>query len=190
MATGAAADLPIDTEEAIKKLPGIQQVSGLAMEQARSDDDTVLVIARDFRSATLGLFEVTGDAREKSHQGIDAGQVVIGSVLAQRKNIQAGGTLRLETASGPTNFDVISVVNDYLGGGLTVYMDAPVAKLALGMEGADVLVIQADDSKLSEVEKELRTFCDTQGLVLQSYADLINVIIVWSMALSLVYGPC
>ena len=176
MATGAAADLPEETEEAIKKLPGVQQVSGLAMEQAKSDDDTVLVIARDFRSATLGLFEVTGDARERVIKGLTQGQVVIGSVLAQRKNIQPGGTLRLETASGPTNFDVISVVNDYLGGGLTVYMDAPVARLALGMDGADVLVIQADDDKLPAVEKELRAYCDAQGLVLQSYGDLISVI--------------
>lgn len=176
MATGASADLPMDTEEAIKKIPGVEQVSGLAMEQARSDDDTVLVIARDFRSATLGLFEVKGEEREQVIQGLTRGQVVIGSVLAQRKNIKAGGTLRLETASGPTNFDVISVVNDYLGGGLTVYMDAPVAKLALGMEGSDVLVIQADDAQLAKVDEALRTYCNEQGLVLQSYSDLINVI--------------
>ncbi len=100
MASGAAADLPEETEAAIAKIPGIGQVSGLAMEQARSDEDTVLVIARDFRSATLGLFEVTGEARDKVIQGLTQGQVVIGSVLAQRKNIQAGGILRLETASG------------------------------------------------------------------------------------------
>ena len=176
MATGAAADLPLDAEQAIAKIPGIEKVTGIAMEKARSDDDTVLVISREFRTSTMGLFEVTGESREKVIQGLSQGQVVIGSVLAQRKNIQPGGTLRLETASGPTNFDVISVVNDYLAGGLTVYMDAPVAKLALGMEGADVLVIQADDAQLAAVDKQLRAYCDQQGLVLQSYADLIGVI--------------
>lgn len=176
MATGAAADLPIDTEAAIKQIPGIEQVSGIAMEQASSDEDTVLVIARDFRSATLGLFEVTNDERENVIEGLTQGKVVIGSVLAQRKKIKPGGVLRLETASGPTNFDVITVVNDYLGGGLTVYMDAPVAKLALGMDGADVLIVKADESKLAEVDKQLRVYCDQQGLVLQSYADLIGVI--------------
>ncbi len=35
-------------------------------------------------------------------------------------------------------------------------MDAPIAKLALGMEGADVLVVQAEDSQLAAVEKQLR----------------------------------
>ncbi len=44
------------------------------------------------------------------------------------------------------------------------------------MEGSDVLVVQADDGKLAEVEKQLRSYCDQQGLVLQSYADLIGVI--------------
>ncbi|MCC6511551.1 MAG: ABC transporter permease [Pirellulaceae bacterium] len=176
IATGAAADLPLEAEDAVRKISGVEQVSSIAMEQARSDDSSVLVVARDFRKSSLGLFEVTGDEREKVIKGLTQGQVVVGSVLAQRKNIQPGGTMQLETASGPTNFDVAAVVNDYLGGGLTVYMDAPVAKLALGMEGADVLVIQADDSRLAEVEKSLRAYCGEQGLVLQSYAQLIGVI--------------
>ncbi len=176
MATGASADLPDETEAAIKNIPGIEQVSGIAMQQARSDDDMVLIVSRDFRSATLGLFEVKGQAREEVIYGLSQGKVVIGSVLAQRKNIKPGGKLRLETNSGPTDFEVVSIVNDYLGGGLTVYMDAPVAKLALSMEGSDVLVVQADDANLKDVEKQLRAYCDERGLVLQSYADLIGVI--------------
>lgn len=176
IATGAAADLPIEAEEAVRQIRGIESVSSLSMEQARSGDDSVLVVSRDFRSATSGLFEVTDDRREEVIKGLTKGQVVVGSVLAQRKNIKAGGTLQLETSAGATNFDVIATVNDYLGGGLTVYMDAPIAKLALGMEGADVLIVQADDRRLADVEKSLRAVCEQQGLVLQSYADLIGVI--------------
>jgi putative ABC transport system permease protein len=122
------------------------------------------------------MFETGPVSREEVIDRLTKGQVVIGSVLAQRKSIEAGGTVQLETSSGPTNFEVAAVVNDYLGGGLTVYMDAPVAKLALGMEGADVLIVQADDNRLSEVETELRRYCEEHGLVLQSYADLIGVI--------------
>ncbi len=176
LATGAAADLPDGTEEAIRQIQGIEEVSALSMEQAKSGDSSVLVVAREFRKAKMGLFDVTGEDRERVIQGLTKGQVVVGSVLAQRKNIQVGGTVQLETGTGTTNFDVINIVNDYLGGGLTIYMDAPVAKLALGMEGADVLIVQADDSKLKEVEADLRAYCTQHGLVLQSYAQLVGVI--------------
>lgn len=176
IATGAGPDLPVETEDALKKISGIESVSSLSMEQARSGDSSVLVVSRDFRRAALGMFETGPVSREEVIDRLTKGQVVIGSVLAQRKSIEAGGTVQLETSSGPTNFEVAAVVNDYLGGGLTVYMDAPVAKLALGMEGADVLIVQADDNRLSEVETELRRYCEEHGLVLQSYADLIGVI--------------
>ena len=176
IATGAGADLPAETEEAIKHFPGIESVSSLSMEQARSGDSTVLVVSRDFRTAEQGLFEVADVDREEVLRRLSKGQVVVGSVLAQRKDVESGGILQLETASGPTNFDVAAVVNDYLGGGLTVYMDAPVAKLALGMEGADVLIVQADDKRLAEVDASLRKYCEENGLVLQSYADVIGII--------------
>lgn len=176
LATGAGPDLPAEAEEAVRAIPGIDSVSGLSMEQARSGDDSVLVVARNFREAVLGMFDVGSGERDKVAKALTQGQVVIGSVLAQRKGLKPGGTLQLETTSGPTNFEVAAIVNDYLGGGLTVYMDAPVARLAFGIEGLDVLIIQADDKRLAEVEKSLRTYCDEHGLVLQSYADLTGVI--------------
>lgn len=176
IATGAAADLPMEAQQAVEAIPGIQSVSGLSMETVRSDDGSVLIVSRDFRQAALGMFEVGSGERDAVIKALTQGQVVVGSVLAQRRGIKPGGTLQLETSSGPTNFDVVAVVNDYLGGGLTVYMDAPVARLAFGVEGSDVLVVQADDNRLAEVEKALRVYCDEQGLVLQSYADLIGII--------------
>jgi putative ABC transport system permease protein len=176
IATGAAADLPDETEADVSSIAGIESLAGLSMETARSGDDSVLVVARDFRKAALGMFEVESGERAAVLEGLTHGKVVIGSVLALRKGVKAGGTLQLETVSGPTNFDVIAIVNDYMAGGLTVYMDSPIAKLAFGMEGTDVLIVQADDNRLAEVEKALRTYCDEHGLVLQSYADVIGII--------------
>ncbi len=60
MATGAAADLPLDTEEAIKQIAGIEQVSGIAMEQARSDDDTVLVLRVIFEARLWDYSKLPG----------------------------------------------------------------------------------------------------------------------------------
>jgi putative ABC transport system permease protein len=176
IATGAAADLPAETEDDVKAIPGVQSVSSLSMEQARSGDSSVLVVARKFREASLSMFDVASGEREAVVKALTQGKLVIGSVLAQRKKIKPGGTLQLETTSGPTNFEVAAIVNDYLGGGLTVYMDKPVAKLAFGMEGSDVLIVQADDARLPEVAEALRKYCVEHELVLQSYADVIGVI--------------
>ncbi len=176
IASGAAADMPDDIESKVRQIDGVTSISAMSMEQARSGDSSVLVISRDFRAATQGLFETSGVDRDEVISRLTKGQIVVGSVLAQRHNLKPGDQFSIETASGPTNFDVAAIVNDYLGGGLTVYMDAPVAKLALGMEGVDVLIVQAEDARLNEVEDKLRKLCDDQSLVLQSYAELIGII--------------
>lgn len=72
--------------------------------------------------------------------------------------------------------DVVATANDYLAGGLTIYMIRDEASKLLGVSGVDAYVVQAEPGKLAEVEKSLREYCQAHGLLLQSYADLVQYI--------------
>lgn len=176
ISSGASADLPLGTEEEVRQIVGTKTITALSTQTAFSGEDSLLIVARDFHEISEGLFEIPESQRETVRKNLTRGQVVIGSVLSQRKNIQAGGVVQMETSTGTTNFDVAAVVNDYLGGGLTVYMDSRVARLAFGMEGADVLVIRAEEGGQEVLERELRAYCAERGLILQSYSEVIGII--------------
>ncbi|MEO8271138.1 MAG: FtsX-like permease family protein, partial [Aureliella sp.] len=66
--------------------------------------------------------------------------------------------------------------NDYLAGGLTIYMMRDEANKLLGVSGVDAYVVQAIPGRLAEVEQSLRDYCKAHGLLLQSYADLVQYI--------------
>jgi putative ABC transport system permease protein len=103
-------------------------------------------------------------------------QVVVGSVLAWRLNIQEGDTITLETPQGPQNLPVAQVANDYAAGGLTVHMSWELAEQLLGIEGVDAYVVKAQRGRIDEVESALGQIARRHGMLLQSYTDLTGAI--------------
>jgi putative ABC transport system permease protein len=103
-------------------------------------------------------------------------QVVLGSVLALRRDLQVGDSLSLQTINGSVALPIAAIANDYLGGGLTVYMDRQLAHDLLGVDGMDGLIVKAKAGQNKAVEASLQTFCQESGLILQSYADLVKLI--------------
>jgi putative ABC transport system permease protein len=55
-------------------------------------------------------------------------------------------------------------------------MDRSVAHDLLGIEGIDGLIVRADPQDLAAVGASLRELCKSQGLILQSYAELVSLI--------------
>lgn len=175
-ATGVTADLPPDVEDQVRSIEGVEQVSPMRLVSVESRDDSLLLIARDFDAPSADFFDlVAGNSRTVVRQ-LAGGDVVVGSVLAMRRNLTVGDTIEIKTGVGAIERPIAAINNDYLGGGLTVYMDRTVASELLQIEGVDALIVSAEPARLRSVEMELRALCDQSGLILQSYADLISLI--------------
>ncbi len=176
LATGDAADLPEDTGENLRKIPGIESLDPMRFVTAQSGESSVLLIVREFIGDPEKFFDLVDGTGKQAIDGLRSGQVVVGSVLAQRQNLKVGDRIPLETENGTEQLDIAAIVNDYLAGGLTIYLTRDVAEQLLSVSGVDAYVVQAKPGQLEQVELELNEYCRANGLLLQSYADLVQYI--------------
>ncbi len=86
--------------------------------------------------------------------GLRDGKIVVGSVLAERMKWKRGGTFELETLQGPRTMEISGVVNDYIAGGLTIYMHRPVAERLFQVEGFDAFIVRAEKEQRTKVGKQ------------------------------------
>ncbi len=176
MNSGQAADMPDGLTETIAAMPEVELVDTLRFVSARSNDYSVVVVVRKFNSMTQDYFALTEGDEATVMSGVRRGEVVLGSVLSQRLNLHAGDSIPLETNDGSSNLKVVGVTNEYVAGGLTLYLDAEHAKKLLNVEGTDVIVVKAKRNELGRAEVKLRKLSEQSGLIFQSYSDLVIVI--------------
>jgi putative ABC transport system permease protein len=172
MATGVAADLPDGLDQEILAVDGVTGADGIRLISAKSVEENVVLIVRTFEDAAMQQFDFIAGDENTYRQQLKDGEVVIGSVLAQRNEVGVGDELPLETDEGVQNFKIAAVVNDYQAGGLTVYMDRGVAQQKLEIGGVDVFVVKADNDKLDNVRTDLLKLAQERGLILQSFSEL------------------
>jgi putative ABC transport system permease protein len=94
------------------------------------------------------------------------------SVLAQRMNKHVGDTIEIETEEGKKAFRIAAVANDYLVGGLGIYMNREVAQRLLKQRGVDGYAIFAKDEDLDRVKAALQKITDKHDVLLLSNADI------------------
>lgn len=176
LATGAAADLPERTGEDLSQIPGIATLDPMRFVSANSGEHSVLLIVRDFVGDPEKIFDLIDGTGADAVAGLRAGQAVVGSVLAQRLAIAPGDQIPLETSDGTVQLHVAAITNDYMAGGLTIYLTREVASELMNVSGVDAFVIKAQPGQLTQVEKALQEYCQANGLLLQSYAQLVSYI--------------
>lgn len=176
MNSGQSADMPYGLPEKVQAMPGVELVDTLRFVRARSNDSSVVVVVRKFSSHTQDYFDLTEGNEAEVMAGVRSGRVVLGSVLSQRLNLHIGDSIPLETNEGSTTLEIVGVTNEYIAGGLTLYLEADYAKKLLSVDGTDVIVVKAIPKDLAAVEKQLRALCEESGMMFQSYVDLVKVI--------------
>lgn len=173
---GGNPSMPDGIVDQLRKVDGINSLDSIRYLSVRSSDHTIMLIVQDFVGKSAGYFDLVAGSEESALSGLTAGEVVIGTVLAQRLGLHAGDPLPLEGPNGTEPFQIVAITNEYLAGGLTAYMQRDVAEKRLGVIGVDAYVVQADDAKLATVQRDLQTLCQKNSLVLESYAQVIHVI--------------
>ena len=176
MNSGQSADMPDGLVEKIVDMPGVELVDMLRFVSARSNEATVVVVVRKFNSTTQDYFDLIEGNESEVMSGVRNGEVVLGSVLSQRLNLHMGDTIPLDTNQGSTMLRIAGVTNEYIAGGLTLYLEAEFAKKLLNIDGTDVVVIKAAPKELANVENQLRALCNEAGMMFQSNVDLERII--------------
>ena len=172
MNTGKAAEMPDGLMEKVAAMPGVELVDSLRFAPVRSNENSLVVVVRKFNSKSQEYFDLVEGNEVEVMAGIHRGEVVIGSVLSRRLNIHVGDSLPLEGAT----VRVVGVTNEYVAGGLTLYLEASFAKKLLDVDGTDVIVVKANGKEHALVEPQLRALCDETGMIFQSNVDLLKFV--------------
>jgi putative ABC transport system permease protein len=179
VATGQSAKMPETFVNDLRAIDGVANVDSIrqipASVRAPGVEDGklgVIVFVRDFtNNGNLPLDIKSGDVTHL-RQRLAKGEVVLGDVLAHRIGAKVGDNITLETREGPKQLRVAATATMYITGGRVVYMEGETARRLLNTEGVDAYAINAAPGERANVETKLRSFCETNGLMLQSFADL------------------
>ncbi len=180
MSTGLSAAIPEELGEQFRQIPGVRGVGTARFVRARAAGLPVIIVARDFNlKAPLYLDLVAGNPQEVCQRVLD-GEVVIGTVLAERTGLRQADWIEIETRQGPRKFRIAALANEYLVGGLAIYMDRRIASQWLEVRGVDAYVILLDPDRREQLHEQVRQhlepICQQYGLLLESAAELNQII--------------
>ncbi|MBU4271336.1 MAG: ABC transporter permease [Planctomycetes bacterium] len=179
LATGTAPPMPEELGNKLREIEGVTNIDSIRYVSASmqvSDPEprkqSVLVFVRDFTDkGELPLDIQDGNPAEVRRQ-LEAGEVVLGTVLANRTNTKVGDQITLDTDKGPKTLRVAATSTVYLVGGMVIYMEGKTARRLLGVEDVNVFIVNTTSGMLAAVQGQLKPICDKSGLMLHSFADL------------------
>jgi putative ABC transport system permease protein len=187
--SGTAADLPDDVDAELRQMPGINYLDRIKLIEAQvartpspereaqgtaggTQESSVIFVIREFSvPGELPLQLVSGD-RGQLRERLQRGEVVIGSVLANRMDWKAGDVLEMTAVDGRRQVRIAGVTNEYLVGGQGVYAEWNAAELLFGIHGADGYIIHADRSQTAELQARLSALAQEHEILLHSSADI------------------
>ena len=170
--TGMTARMPEELGGEVGKIPGVASVHRVRFVSARAGDQPVVVIVSDFAAQEQLPLDLRDSDPAAVRRQLLAGEVVVGSALAQRAGLAAGKEIVLETKSGSRRFRVAATTNSYTVGGLVVCMEWAVGQRLLGAEQVDAFAVKAAPGALAKVEAGLRAMARQRDFTVYSYAEL------------------
>lgn len=164
--------MPDELGDALAKVQGVANVDSMRLVNVTAADHPALMIVKGFTAQDYLPLDLNSANADDMRKRLLDGEVVIGSVLAQRADVKPGDTMSLATDEVTRQVKVAGLATEYLMGGLAVYMGRSSAARLYGIQGVDVFIIKADPAHLSDTETRLHAFCNERGLTFQSFADL------------------
>lgn len=179
MAKGTAADLPEGLGEELKTVPHIRSMDGASFVEASvpqpgdAEPVSVIVLARSFNEKQPAFDLISGD-RPQLREQLRSGQIVVGSVLAQKLKLAVGDKLPMQTDQGVQDATICGIANEYLVGGLAVHMVRDQAIQWFGIQGVDGYAINAEEGYREAIRPELERICKKYDVFVMSQGDIRN----------------
>lgn len=176
MVTGTAAEMPDSIRNKVEGISGITQIDALRFVRSTANDEQILIVARELAQyPELPLDIKEGDPAQIA-DALKRGETVLGTVLANRLKLHPGDFIEVGTDQGPRRLRVAGVATDYNVGGVMLYMERSAASQIIQFTGADVLLVRCNEEAREHVHAALADLCREEGLILQSFADVGELI--------------
>jgi putative ABC transport system permease protein len=171
-----APALPEALGEEIGRCKEAAAVDRIAFVPAEVEDQQVLVLARTFAADRPLPLDLQEGEEEAVRRGLLAGEAVLGTGLAERLGLHRGQVLKLTTARGVRAIRIAGTAVEYASGGLALYLEWSAAQNLLDVPGVHVFLVSASSGQVPVLAGSLRDFCEKHRLMLQSNADLRELI--------------
>ncbi len=170
--TAATSEDRIDFREQILARSGVAGVVELQFMAARAGAMPVDCIVRDFVPGDELPWSIIAGSAENCALRLQAGEAVIGGVLAHKLGLSVGDPLRLELGGRSLSLPVAAIANDYFAGGLIVYLDRGAAAKMIELGPPAVYFVRASANTSAEsLLESLRPLANRNQLVIRSFAE-------------------
>jgi putative ABC transport system permease protein len=172
-----AASLADEVADDIWAIPGVTAADPMSWVNKTAHGQSVMLIVRKYPSDDHVYFDTREADDDTLRERLLNGEVVIGSVFAQRAGLKTGDQVTLKDEEGESrSMRIAAVTNEYRNGGLVIYMQSDIARQQLGITDIHEYIVRTDPDKRAEVKAALREVCDKHGMVLNSLTDITNMI--------------
>jgi putative ABC transport system permease protein len=167
------APLPETLADEIRALdPRVERVDRFRYIPSRAAGQSVVVMACTFRADRPPSLPLVAGDPEVVRQGLQRGEAVLGSLLAQRLGLRVGDRILLETRHGPRSLRVAGLTTEYTGGGMALYLEWDAARRLFDVRGAHTLLVTARPGQAAGLGPVLSAFCAERHYLLHSNAEL------------------
>jgi putative ABC transport system permease protein len=164
--------LPERLADDLRAVAGVQRVDALRFLPVRVNGHGALLLARTFAADEEPPLDLISGKPEDVRQRVLAGEVVLGTALAQRLHLGVGDSLVLDTSDGAQQLRIAGIVVEYGAGGQALYLEWSKAQTLLHFSGAHVFLTCVSPGCAAEAADALRDFCASRKLTLQSNAEM------------------
>ncbi len=187
--SGTGETKPIPDEDGMRK--SLEAIPGIAkFDEARFTNINLLYRTADgqenkkqitlaTRYFVLGdkanLNLVDGDPN-KTLKNLEAGEIVMGTVVAERTGLKTGDDATLMTNGGPRPFHIASLSNEYTAGGTVIYMHQKTAQKYFSFNGVAAFAINCKPGESAAVAKEVEALAKDRHLIFQSLREITDMI--------------
>ena len=179
LASGQSPPIPESVGDEIRAIKGIANIDSIRTlnTSVETHDPNigkmyVTMFVRDFNGSDELPLALKDGNPEEVRAGLAKGEVVIGTVLANRTNTHIGDQITINTGKGPKKLTVAGTATAYLAGGKMIYMQGKAARHMMDISDVDTFIVNAKPGQIDSVRQQLKPICDKSGLMLHSFADL------------------
>lgn len=172
----SATTMPETLRQEISALDGVEKVDGVRFMQVEAAGLDAILVAREFGVYDRLPMQLVGGDPAGMLQNLAQGEAVIGSVLAERSKLGIGDRIEIIQGSNKHSFKIAGIVNEYSFGGSVVDLDRRTAESIFNVQGVDAFLVKARVEKAKELERSLKAMTEEHGLLLQSFAELMQLI--------------
>ena len=165
--------LPESIQQQIVELPSVDKVTAANFLLSRVQNKRVVLLVNEHSEIESSILSLARDSPPDSVTRLARGEgVVVGTGLARRLELNVGDEIEIESMTKSAKLTIVGKALDYYVGGMTVHIDRDLARQFFDLDEAHSFGVTTVDGQAQQAAAELRSFCEQQGLLLFSFAEL------------------